>query len=289
MVLDPNPGEIMSRALLLAALLFPLATAETPADSPDHANHFQADPVQAGDITATAKSAWGRQQEAKLKVAFTNGTDQFLVVPKDGARIVVDGAEHAAANREGLKIIDPTSEATHTFTFADPGGTLHGDSLVARLEGIGLANTEGAATVEAEPFTLPLRINKIEAGGFVCSAKGKVKQTTDNTSAKFECTYQGAPGTVGLLDSEAITVVIPDGGSFANEAGKPTQLLLPGDKLSFEVQNTVIQPKVHGVDMQFTELTLQWNDALESVELQPVEFPDWQFTLDAALTAEKNG
>jgi hypothetical protein len=84
-------------------------------------------------------------------------------------------------------------------------------------------------------------------------------------------------------------VVILDGKSFANEAGEPIQLVLPGDLITFEMQNTVIQPRVYGVGMQFTELTLQWNGALESVELQPVEFPDWAFAFDAALTAEKNG
>jgi hypothetical protein len=41
--------------------------------------------------------------------------------------------------------------------------------------------------------------------------------------------------------------------------------------------------------MQFETLTVLWNDALRSVELQQLSFPDWAFTLDPALTAEKNG
>ena len=277
----------MSRALILALVLPPLASAATAPDSPDHANHFQAEPITASGITVSASSAFARQQEAKLKLKLANATDHFVLVQKNGARIAMDSGEFVATNREGVKVIDPASDGGHTFVFADTGGQLHQSGMTLRIEGVSLVTTK-VPPVEAAPFTLPLTTNKVEAGGFSCVPKGKVKQATDQTSAKFECTYLGAAGTVGLIRSDAITVAIPDGKDFANEAGEPIKLLLPGESETIEVKTTVIQPKPHGVDMQFTELTLLWNDALLSVELQPVTFPDWTFTLDVALTDEKN-
>lgn len=271
-------------ALALVLVLIPVGSAN---DAPDHANHFSSAPVHAGEITASAAAAWARQQEAKLKVKINNRTDDFVLVDKNGARISMASGEYIATNGDGYKLVAPQSEGGHTFVFTDGGGKLHNLSMVARLEGVSVAATDGAP-IEAEPFTLPLHKNQIEASGFTCVNKGKLKQETQETKAKFECTYNGAEGTVGLLDSKAITIAIPDGQDFANESGKPKKLLLPGETVSFEVKNTVIKPNPHGVDMQHTELTLLWNDALRVATLEPIQFPDWEFTLDVGLTAEKN-
>jgi len=277
----------MTRITLVALGLVSLAAGKTAMDSPDYAHHFQSAPVHAGDVTASASSAFARQNDAKLKVKFDNRSDDFLVVAKNGARISSSAGEYVATNRDGFEVIDPTSDGRHTFVFEDGGGKLCTLSMVARLDGVFLASGQGEP-VQAEPFTLPLSANKVEAGGFLCITKGKVKQETQEAKAKFECTYQGAEGTAGLLDSKAITVAIPDGQAFANESGKPTKLLLPGEKASFEVKNSIIRPNPHDVDMQLTQLTLLWNDALRTVTMQPVAFPDWEFSLDLDLTAEKN-
>jgi hypothetical protein len=277
----------MSRSLVLALVLISVSSAKDSLEDPDHANHFSSAPVQAGDITATAAAAWARQQEAKLKVKLNNRSDDFVLVGKNGARISMASGEFTAINSDGFKLIAPQSEGGHTFVFTDDGGKLHSERMVARLEGVKTASTS-ASPVEAEAFTLPLHKTEIEASGFTCVNKGKIKQETQETKAKFECTFNGEAGTVGLVTSKAITFAIPDGSDYANESGEPMELLFPGDKVSFEVKNTIIKPNPHGVDMQHTELTLLWNDALRVATLEPVPFPDWEFALDAALTAEKN-
>ena len=273
--------------MLQLLLLVPLASSEIPQDSPEHANHYKSEPVSSGDVTASASSAWARQQEAKLRVKFANGSDDYLLSRKDGARSTMGSGEHQSSNKTAYEVIDPEDDGSHTYVFKDESGQLHEQAMTARLDGIYLAPTDGPP-VEAEPFTLPLSANEVEAGGFTCRSKGKIKQETQETKAKFECTFDGEDGTVGLVESQSISVAIPDGQAFANESGKEAKLLLPGEKTSFEVKTTVIKPKPHGVDMQFTKLTLLWNDALRAITAEPVELEDWAFTLDEALTAEKN-
>ncbi len=194
----------MSRALAVATLLTLSASAEVAPDSPDHANHFQSEPAVSGDVTATAVAAWARQAEAKLRVKFDKGTDDYLLVAKNGARISMESGEFAAKGKDVPQVIDPVGNGTQTFVFVDPEGGLHTEGMTARLDGVWLARTD-APSVEAEPFSLPLNQAEISAGGFECHTKGKVKQETQEAKAKFECTYQGAPGTVGLFTSSAST------------------------------------------------------------------------------------
>lgn len=164
---------------------------------------------------------------------------------------------------------------------------MHQQALRFRVDGAFLVSTDGAPS-EPPELTLPANMKSFEAGSFSCALKGKVTQKTDKLTAAFKCTYRGKKGTVGVIDEGALKVTTPDDQVFANEVKAGFTFLHPGDEATISVKNTVIQPRAHGYDMQFTTLGLDMSQVFREAEMRPVELPALEYTLDQARTDEAN-
>ena len=280
----------MTRLSPLAALLLgSVALAgPIPEDSPDHAYHYASSPLTAGAVTLTATTAWARQAELKLKVAIDNADpDAWLMLRRDGITVTSGDRPHKPITQDNqYEIIRPTDHGAYQFVIPDPLLTMHHKEMSVAVTGASSV-AYPATPIEAADGTLPVRSAKFNAGPFECVVKGKIKQSTDLTNATWRCLYRGKPGMIGFADEALLRVAIP-AGEFGNESTGKVEPLRPGDGVNINLKITVIQPKPHGVDMQKSELTVKWDKVFSESPMVPVAFEPWAFTLDEALTAEKN-
>ncbi len=280
----------MPRVLALAPALLLAAAAlakPLPPDHPDHANHYQSGAITSNDVTLTSPVAWARQAQGKVKIKFDNDSTRWLLVHKNGIEFTTGGNTFQPTPIDDrYEVVRPNDEGAHTFVFADEANhALHGDTMSLGVIGAFLATEP--KPVNAPDTYLPARSDGVEEGGFTCRIKGKVTQSTDKLLAKYECTFYAQPGTIGFVDAAGLRVSI-DAGEFANEAGGQVELMMPGQTRTIKLLVTSIQPRPHGVDMQFTELPVKWDTALFTSTLERLEMEPWAFELDPATTAAKN-
>ena len=179
-------------------------------------------------------------------------------------------------------LIDPRKSKSVTLKVKNKDGGMHVDELVLRPKGFAKAASFGE-TVEAPEFDLPASVNDFQAGPFRCRLLG-VSQETKETLAQFECRYTGK--SVGWIDAASLGATIPSGQMYANDAKKLKRIMLkPGDTAKFPAA-WHIEPRI--ADMQFTNMKIQWRATFQESALEEVEFEEVEYTLDEALTAEKN-
>jgi hypothetical protein len=270
--------------LMLGVLAF---AKEIPESSPDHAYHYQGAPVSVDGVTFTAPVAWARQAELTFKVAIENTTTDWVLLRKDGLSYLAGGGAFAPKDNRRFEIVKPNGKGAHTFGIADELGRMHHREMAIRLREAWRVDPTGTA-LSTPPTSLPATARSFTVGGFSCELSGKVTQETDKTAAKYECIYNAAPGTVGIVHESAAQFKTATGLTFANEEGGKRDLVLPGDKVGIKLKVTAIQPGPHGVDMQKSVLTVDWTGVFAEAPLRPIAVPEWTFTLNEALTAEKN-
>ena len=273
---------------LLSLLVVSSFAGPVPEDSPDHAYHYRTDGVSAHGVNALAPTAWARQGELKLKVKLNNTTGNYVLFRKDGIEVSSGGNTFLPPQKaDKYTTVQPHAEGAQGFKIVDEGGTLHHKEMSVKLTGVFMVDA-AVAPVQTTPSFLPARSKSFDAGPFACTLRGKPKQETDNTTAKYRCQFKGGAGEVGLVDPRKMQMALPDGKEFANEWGKETLVVFPGQHVDIAIKNTVIQPRPHGFDMQKTELTVKWEGVFQASKLEELSFPTWDFTLDEALTAAKN-
>ena len=273
--------------LALALALVQPAVAGTPEDDPAHAYHFEDGTYTAGDIAIELKDPWVRQAEGKVRLVMRNGSSDYFVYHYDGLAWVAGGKAHAASGAGKHKVVGPGDDDGHTFTFESPQMSLHDRDSALKITGFHMLDDQ--SPVQSAPdMAVPVAKPRFKAGSFVCETKGKVKRKTDLFFTKIDCTYNGQPGTAGLVTSDQVQVLIMDGTAFVNEDGDGPQVVLPGESVTFGVKNTVIQPRPHGVDMQFDPLTIRFGSTFREGKLVPVQAEPHALTFHPGRTAEKN-
>lgn len=272
---------------MLSLLVLSAFAKEIPESSEDHAYHFRGAPLSVDGVTFTAPTAWARQRELTFKVAIENTTTDWVLLRKDGLSYLAGGGSFTPKDNRKFEVVKPNGKGAHTFGIADDLGRLHHREMAVQLREAYRVDPNGRVLSTAQT-SLPAQARSFTVGGFTCELAGKVTQETDKTAAKYDCLYNAEPGTVGIVHESALTFRIPSGATFANEESGKRELVLPGEKVAIKLKVTTIQPTPHGVDMQKSVLTVDWTGVFAEAALAPIALPAWAFSLDEALTAEKN-
>jgi hypothetical protein len=279
----------MPRRLLVTLALPVLALAALGArkpDDPKHENHFKATSTPTSDVFSLSLiDAEAQAEFVQVNTKVTNNTgDKLVVIKKDQASFVLPQGSFpvkAGGLFGGPLIIPPNETRSHTFKVDGESG-FHVDAVTLKLGGIYTGSNSGT-TLKVPDFQLPPKANDFAVGPFSCKLLD-TKQTTDLTTARFACKYNGTG--LGIVEPKRVGVKEPGGQEYANAARKsPRDVLLPGDTSKFSVEFQI--PK-SVVDMQFATLQVLWRDAFAETALTPVAVADWTFALDPDATAAAN-
>jgi hypothetical protein len=268
---------------LIPALALVLVAARK-ADDPKHENHFRTDgsvPSATG-VSLSLTNAEAQQDFVAVDGKLANtGANTILVLKKGEASFVLPQGTFStkAGGLFGSTVWVPPGES-RSIGFKAEGSGFHVDQFTLKPGGIYQASNTGTA-VKAPDFALPASVNDFTAGPYSCHLDG-LKKETDETSAKFACTYNGSG--VGIIEPRRIGLKTESGKEYANEAKKNgRELLLSGETAKFAAVFHVTE-----VDMQFAPLTVLFRDALTESALTAVALPDWKFVLDPEATAKAN-
>ena len=275
--------------LILAALLVMPADAGPRKET--HKKHvfwYQDTEHQADKLTFFFEDPFAGHEEGKVRVQTTNGTGDFVLVAHDGLTWDVNGKTFTPDGKAGrYDFIAPMGEKKQTFAFPLRGADFHGRDPQLTLTGVWTLSAE--APVQTAPdFQLPVAKPDFTVGDFRCKQVGDATLKTDKASFAIECLFTGEPGTAGIVKSSAATFVIADGSEFSNEAGSDADIVMPGDSVKLKFKNTVIQPRPHGVDMQFDTFAVTFGDTFRQGALVKVAVEPVTLAVDATRTAENN-
>ena len=188
-------------------------------------------------------------------------------------------------------MIGPRDYITRTIR-VDGDNRFHVDSFNVELTGFYRIPADGAKKY-VENFSLPNSTNDFKFEGFECKVAGRIIQETQITELPLRCTYVG--DKVGFVEGSRISVKLDNGMEFANvNTGSKiknlmttgsTDVLFPGEKTKITV---VFRIPAKTADMQFSHLSVVFNDTFSESELIPITIPAQGFVLDEVKTGLKN-
>ena len=233
---------------------------------------FETDDYKIYIVDAKAVAPW-----AKFKIRVFNKTNDYLVFKPQ--EMFYSAGDFNVAGTDKDLIIAPNEEASKTIDFK--GNAMQVEKFNIEIKGI--YKVAGNAPVStAADFTLPPSKNDFQAGGFTCKLLDS-KQTTDKTTAKFGCTYDG--NGIGILDPYKCAAVMPNGQDNANTKKYNGVLLEKGKYEDFFVHFN----EVAGAgDMQKSTFKIKWNDTFRESKLVPLKAITLEMLLDPDKTKEKN-
>lgn len=277
----------MKKSILFIAVLitcgFP-TLAQRPVNDPGHENHYDISPVENDDLKIEFRNAHSQQGFTLVELVITNKTNDIIYCKGSDAKFIYD---HGTFNPKGNLLskinfsINPLERETKTFKVS--GDTrFHVEKLKLDLNCFYRISSKGTI-LNAPNFQLPAAKNSFIAGGCNCTLE-KSKQTTKETSAQFKCDYTGK--NVAFIDPRKLSVKLKDGQEFANNNHKDkSEVLMPGDDMSFTASFN-IPGKI--ADMQFSVLSINWNDTFTESTMVPLKTGTADFILNPAVTLLKN-
>ncbi len=261
-----------------------LVVAQRPPSDPKHENHYEVAPIENDDLKITFKNAHSQQEFTLVEMTITNKTSDFLYCKGNEAKFIYD---HGTFNPKGnllsrINFSIPPME-TVSKTFKVTGDTkFHVEKLQLDLNCFYKISSKGEI-LKAPDFQLPAAKNSFTAGDCKCTLE-KEKQATQESAAKFKCSYSGKK--VAFIDPSKLSVKLKDGQEFANSNRKDKgDILMPGDDITFTAI-FIIPGKI--ADMQFTVMNISWNETFMESGMTPVKVGTVDFVLDSGVTLLKN-
>ncbi len=277
----------MHKTFMLFAVLFITINASfaqrKPSD-PKHENHYVVKAIVNDDYAIEFVDAQSQQEFSLVKITITNKTVDYLYFKGTDSKFIYDfgtvSPTGGLLNRIDF-FIKPNDHETKTLKVTG-GKNFHVDKLKLDLNCLYKVAINGKK-LKTPDFQLPASKNTFTTGDFHVSLE-KSKQTTKETSAEFKCTYTGKE--IGLVNPAQLSVKLKDGQEFANNGSKDKiEILRPGDDCKFYAVFNIPR-KI--ADMQFTVLTINWNDTFGESALKLLKVPSSELTLDESLTLLKN-
>ncbi len=261
-----------------------LVNAQLSPSDPKHENHYNVAPYENDDIKIDFKNAHSQQEFTLVELNITNKTSDYIYVKGAETKFIYDHGSYHPKGTMLSKInfsIDPLKSESKTLKVTGDN-KFHVDKLKLELNGFYRVKANGIV-IKAENFQLPAAKNSFTAGDCNCSLE-KSKQTTKQTEAEFKCVYMGKK--VAFVDPTKLSVKLKDGQEFANNNHKDTkEVLMPGDDIKFTAIFN-IPGKI--ADMQFSVLSINWNDTFSESEMVPVKTGTVDFIYDPDVTLLKN-
>ncbi|MCB9170869.1 MAG: hypothetical protein H6597_08255 [Flavobacteriales bacterium] len=267
-------------AIPFALLAFSTAQAQDKPYKPDHRFAYSDVTVEDEHVQIEMKDVLAEIGFCKFRFKVTNKTGDFIFVDPGKFKVNMDGKTYGFGEKPFM--LKPHDDAARTLNLQG-GSDYHKESWsIDFADGFAMASSKGNAVAPGE-FTLPPAINSITAGPFTIELRDR-DQITKRTTAKFNVKYGGSG--VGIVDPARISVKIPAGQVYANANSKAKPMLLStGDDDNFDL---VAEIPGRIADMQFTTLTVVWNDAFVESRKEPISAPGASFSVDQVRTAEIN-
>jgi hypothetical protein len=268
--------------MTVLAASFTFSTSAQKKDDPKHTNYYKdvEEPVETKEVVIEFTNGVSRFDFLKFKAKFTNNTNDFLIVDPAKFKIKTDGVTHQP--KEKAFILDPNDSKAKTIDVKE-GENFKAEEFEVSVDGFALIPVDGKPTQMSE-FQLPASTNNMKSGNFEVNLK-RVSQETKETWAVFSIKYTG--DGYGIVDPSRISIKTESGEQFANEFRKSKTILL--EKGETKSVDAVFHIPAKVVDMQFAKLFIQWGECMVETEAVALELDESvTFTLDEALTAEKN-
>jgi hypothetical protein len=233
------------------------------------------------NVSMFIKNIVSRTDFAKLGCLIDNRSKNYVVVFQDKCSFIFGDKTFNAVKSESGNVVAPFQK--EIFTIETKNGTNYLTKTFGFTPGgVFTFNPEGD-TIEVEPFHLPARLNQFNAGNFNIVLKN-LKKETDETIAKFLCTYTGDKIAV-ISNANAVLRTI-DGQEFAvvNTDIKP-RVLQKGEKISLML---VWHVPANIVDMQKAELDIVWKNTFIESEMTELFFSPVTININKEKTIEKN-
>jgi hypothetical protein len=264
----------------LAAFAVVSIAQEAPTYKADHRFAYANVVLENNTVKVEMEDVVAEVTYSKFRFKVTNKTNDYVFVDPTKFKVTMGGA--AMTFKEKAYMIRPYEKESKTLNVA--GGTnYHVDAFTIDFaDGFQRLPSKGAAAT-VEEFTLPASKNEVSGGPFTVNLRNLV-QETDKTEAKFSVKYTGT--AMAIVDPSKVSVKIPAGQQFANAKSKSKPAVLEGGGTEEFTVVAEIPGKV--ADMQFTTLTVLWNEAMVETTQQPLAVDVANVTVDAAKTAEIN-
>jgi len=250
--------------------------------NPKHVNWYKTpDKIETSNYKIELSNIVSKIEYAKLGIKITNTGTDYLMFNKGKSEFVYNDKKFT--DKEKIIYILPTKTKSKTIK-ATGSNMFHKDTIEFNIKGLYVIPAKGK-TVKVDDFKFPASKNSFEADNFKVKLL-KLKQETQETYAKFECTYIG--DKIGIVDPTKLSVKIDGKEDFEyandNKKAKP-ELLRKGEKVKFSVYFH-IPAKIS--DMQFSVLKINWNDTFQESIAKEVNIKSLKFTVDEGMTNGKN-
>jgi hypothetical protein len=270
----------MRTTALLAIFLIGLTASAQTAYKAKHRFIYSNTSGTTGGITVEVIDAIGELTLCKFRMKVTNKTGDYLFVDPSRFRYVMGDA--VARFKEKPFVVRPFDSESKTLDAYGASTYQHESPMLDFADGLQSAPGKGRAA-QIEDFPLPAAKNVVSGGPFTVNLN-QLDKKTDKTWTRFTVQYTGS--AVGIVDQSRIAVKLPDGQAFANEISKSkTVLLEAGGTDEF---NVIARIPAKVADMQFTTLTVAWNDAFTETAKGPFSMEPLRIDVDQERTKKAN-
>ncbi len=187
-----KPTRKIAIPLLSLFMFCSFLHAQRSPDDPKHENHYAVEKIENDDVLIEFMDAHSQQEFTKVKVKITNKTNDYILFKSSET---VFKYEHGTYKPKGgglfkgeNLLIEPMKTETKQHRVSGDN-KFHVEKLQLELNGFYKIPANGKV-VEAPEFQLPPANNDFTAGPFKCTLE-KSKEETQETSALFNCVYQG--------------------------------------------------------------------------------------------------
>ena len=252
------------------------------AQNPRQRNYFkQPAPVISNEYKISFKDIVSKAEYLKMAITTQNLLeDCYLMYKQSETKFIFPFGEYPAKPR--TVYIAPKEQRKKTLK-VDGDTRFLVDSFTIHLDGVYKLPLKGN-NIKIKDFELPASTNKIKTDKFVINLI-KLKKSTAETYALFECTYLG--DKIAMIDPSEISVKVEDKDIvYANDNKKPKiKFLRKGEKTKVKA---IFHIPGNIVDMQFATLLVKWNDTFKEITPEKLDAVDIKFVLDKGKTAAKN-
>lgn len=231
---------------------------------------------ESDDVTLTTNNGYSNNELTKFKLKLINKTGDVLMYKPEESILKVEGKEFKP--KEKTLLVYPGESDFRVVNYLSPDFLVPNYSFI--VGGLYKVSLSGA-TQEAADFKLPASQNDFKAGNFNCTLSDLTKET-DQTKAKFECTYVGSK--IGVINPAKAAVKLPDGTEIANEKKSSAPIILTkgkSEKITFK-WNRMDGGKA--TDMQKVTLMILFRNTFTETDPVKCKEETIEFVLDEALS-----
>ncbi len=235
--------------------------------------------ISGDNFTIEISNIVGLASEIKFKLEIDNKSNEYLLLDASRCIFTVNGEK--VVPRDKFFIIEPYKKRSKTILALGKG---YNKVREFSFELNGLQKITDINEIKGiEAFNLPPSSNDFNANDFKINLKNFSKETNETTS-KYNVQYTGQK--IGFVNPSKISVLMPDGNTYANAKKSDTFILFPGESGSFSA-NWDRMPGGKVTDMQKVVMSINFNNVFSEGTASDLPSYNLDFKWDEALTKSK--